>query len=69
MNTHVECQAGFSACDHPMAVFWEGQRCEVLKILAEWRTPQAKCYRLLLKGGINLEAKFMEEKDWQIKML
>ena len=69
MRSDVECQAGFSACDHPTAVIIKGRRKEVEMILAEWRSLQAKCYRLLLQGGQTVQIEFMEDKDWHIQML
>lgn len=67
MKSPVECRAGYGACDHPTAVFLEGKRYEVLKILAEWRTPLAKRYRLLLENGAQIEVELTEEKDWHIQ--
>jgi len=68
MHPQIECKAGYSACDYPMAVFLQGQRREVQAILAEWRDPQGKHYRLLLEGGQHVQLHFLEENDWQIQM-
>jgi hypothetical protein len=44
MSEMVECLSGFAYEDRPFALTWESQRQEIIRILAEWRTPQDKFF-------------------------
>ncbi len=44
--------AGFSACDHPQAVVWEGSRQLIDRILKEWREPNGKHYLVQTSAGL-----------------
>jgi len=37
----VEAYAGASYPEHPLAVWLDGQRLEVLRVIRQWRTPDA----------------------------
>lgn len=68
MMPKVECHAGYSGCDYPTALVWEGQRLEISAVLAEWREPQAKCYRVQTDDTSQFALRF-EDNEWQIKPL
>jgi len=65
--SQVECQSGYSHCDHPTAIIWEGKRLAVKNIEAEWREPDIKYYRILTEDCIRLEIQFNENENiWRI---
>lgn len=67
IDSSVECNSGFSACDYPTAIWWQGRRLKVKIILKEWREPSEKCYRLLVNDNLYLEARLNEkENTWQV---
>ncbi len=47
----VECHSSSTYAERPVAFYWQGQRLEVERILARWRTPAASCFRVLTRGG------------------
>lgn len=66
----VECQSGYSSCDHPNAVWWLGQRHLVKAIMAEWRTPIEKHYRLLVPENMIFHAAFhMKNNSWNVEKI
>ena len=70
IDPRVECHSGYSSCDHPNAIFWHGQRHLVKAILAEWRTPIEKHYRLLVAGNLILNAFFDEKNNsWNVEKI
>ncbi len=46
MENLVECHSGFDYAERPVAFHWGGQRFEVNTIIAEWRTPEHKTFRV-----------------------
>ena len=66
----VECQSGFTYADRPVALTWEGQRLEITRILAEWRTPENNHFRVCIADGREFELAYSQSLDeWQIKNL
>jgi hypothetical protein len=65
----VECYSGSTYAERPMAFYWEGQRLEVERILARWRTPAASCFRVLTRGRQRIfELRYDESADtWHIQ--
>ena len=62
----VECRSDHSYAQRPLAIWWQGQRLEVAEILAEWRTPQGKRFRVSTAAGI-FELTYQEpESTWTI---
>ena len=67
MGELVECHSGFTYADTPVALTWEGQRLEIVQILAEWRTPEKKLFRVRTAGGMEFELAYSQATDeWQI---
>ncbi len=67
IHSPVECQSGFSFCDHPTAIVWEGQHLAIKNIEAEWRDPVTKYYHILTENGARFEIQFHESEDcWSI---
>ena len=46
MSGLVECHSGYDYASRPVAFYWDGQRVEIEVILAEWRSPDHKGYRV-----------------------
>jgi hypothetical protein len=69
MGELVECHSGFIYADRPVALTWEGQRLEIIRILAEWRTPENRHFRVLTTDGREFELAYSLAMDeWQIKL-
>ena len=68
MTEMVECHSGSSYAERPVALSWEGQRLEIAEILAEWRTPGGKHFRVRTNGGQTFELSYGEASgEWQIQ--
>jgi len=63
----VECHSGYDYAERPVAFYWDGQRIEVETILAEWRTPNHKGFRVQSPKGRVFELFFDQVSDtWEI---
>jgi hypothetical protein len=51
MENLVECHSGFDYAEYPVAFHWEGQRIKIETIIAEWRTPEQKIFRIQTEDG------------------
>jgi hypothetical protein len=51
MGELVECHSGYAYEDRPVALTWEGQCLEIVRILDEWRTPYEKQYYVCTTDG------------------
>ena len=70
IETAVECNSGYSSCDHPSAIWWQGQRHLVKAIIAEWRTPVEKHYHLLVAEDLFLKAALNEKENiWKVERI
>jgi intein/homing endonuclease len=70
MNELVECHSGFTYADRPVALAWEDQRLEIVEVLAGWRTPEKKLFRVRTNDGREFELAYNQATDeWQIKSL
>jgi len=68
MSEFIECHSGYAYAERPVALTWEGQRVEIVEILAQWRTPDMKCFRVLTSDGQEFELSYREATDeWQIQ--
>jgi len=64
----VECHSGFTYADHPIALTWDGQRQEVDTILAAWRTPGQRHFRVRTRNLLIFVLTYREAEDeWQIQ--
>jgi hypothetical protein len=65
----VECRSNSTYAERPLAFYWQGQRLEVERILARWRTPTANCFRVLVRGNPGtFELQYDEITDaWRIE--
>ncbi len=66
----VECHSEFAYAERPVALTWEGQRSEIASIIAAWRVPERRCFRVQTRDGRLFELTYREADDvWQIHPL
>jgi hypothetical protein len=64
----VECRSEVEYAEKPVALTWDGQRLEVQAILARWRTPQGKHFRVSTTDGRIFELAYQTAVDeWHIQ--
>jgi hypothetical protein len=64
----VECHSGYQYADRPTAIFWEGQRLEVVEILRLWRTPGMIYFRVITIDEQSFDLRYDEQADvWFIE--
>jgi hypothetical protein len=51
VTVQVECYSGSAYAERPEALFWQGTRIKILKILKTWRTPDGKAFTVELETG------------------
>lgn len=67
MNVRVECRSEHEYAERPLALTWEGQRLEISQILARWRAPGEKRFRVRASDGRVFEMVYLEASDeWHI---
>jgi hypothetical protein len=63
----VECRSETEYAGRPTAYTVEGERLEITRLLAEWRTPQGKCFRVQAQNGQVFELCYSEVDDaWSL---
>lgn len=63
----VECHSGFTYAEKPVALTWNGQRLEIDAILAAWRNPGERHFRVRTRDLFLFELIYREAEDeWQI---
>jgi hypothetical protein len=68
MGELVECHSGFAYEDRPVALTWEGQRLEIVRILDEWRTPYGKRYYVRTNDGREFKLAYsLATVVWQVE--
>lgn len=64
----VECRSDSEYAERPLALVWEGQRLEVAEIVATWRGPGEKGFRIKTVQGTAFDLAYHEIADeWQIQ--
>jgi hypothetical protein len=67
MGALVECHSEYAYAERPIGLTWEGRRLEIVKILAEWRTPDEKHFRIRTQDGQQFELSYRETTlEWQV---
>ncbi len=70
MAETVECHSGFEYAERPTALRWEGERLEIEAVLADWRIPGGKRFRVRTVGGQVFELFYGELYDeWRIHLV
>jgi hypothetical protein len=66
----VECRSDLDFADTPLALHWEGRRLKIVEIVARWRTPQGKSFRVKSAGDQLFELFYDEvNEEWHIHLL
>jgi hypothetical protein len=66
----VECRSDTEYADRPLALTWQGRRLEIAEILASWRGPGEKGFRVKTTDGQAFEVAYRELPDeWHIQPL
>jgi hypothetical protein len=70
MGELVECHSDYAYAVRPVALTWQGRRLEVDAVLAEWRNPDEKCFRVRTKDGRDFRLSYREiDQVWNIEPL
>jgi hypothetical protein len=68
MSDIVECRSEFTYAERPVALTWDGRRLEIGAILAAWRTPRGRIFRVRVTEGQTFEVEYAEAAGtWQIR--
>jgi hypothetical protein len=66
----VECRSDTEYAERPVALHWQEHRLEILEILARWRTPAGKCFRVRTADDQIFELTYNETTaGWEIQQL
>jgi hypothetical protein len=64
----VECYSGQSYAERPRALTWEGQRHEVVEIVARWRFPGGLRFRVRVEDNRAFDLIYtMHNDEWDIQ--
>ncbi len=64
----VECHSDFVYAERPTTLIWQGERLEVESILAAWRIPEGRRFRVRTRNRLLFELTYREAEDeWQIQ--
>ena len=64
----VECRSDSEYAERPLALTWEERRYEIAEILARWRGPDEKGFRVQTTDGQVFELTYREVPDeWMIQ--
>lgn len=64
----VECRSDSEYAERPLSLIWEGRRYEIAEILARWRGPGEKGFRVKTADGQAFELTYREiANEWQIQ--
>jgi len=67
MSDVVECRSETEYGERPVAIFQQGERLEIERILSRWRTPDGKWFRVITQDGEVYELNYSEAFDvWSI---
>jgi hypothetical protein len=68
MNDLVECHSGYEYGERPVALQWEGNRLEIIRVLDRWRSPGGKRFRVRTLDEQIFELYYSEQDDeWTIQ--
>ncbi len=64
----VECRSDSEYAERPLALTWEGRRHEIAEIVATWRGPGEKGFRIKTIEGLAFDLAYHEIPDqWQVQ--
>ncbi|MBI5842711.1 MAG: hypothetical protein HZB19_21680 [Chloroflexi bacterium] len=65
---NVECRSDTEYAERPLSLIWQGKRREIAEILARWRGPGEKGFRVKTVDGQAFELTYREVPDeWHIQ--
>lgn len=68
MENQVECHAGYAYAERPTAIHWGGERFEIEALIAEWRIPTGKRFRVAIPDGRIFELFYDQGLDrWEVR--
>jgi hypothetical protein len=68
MMDMVECRSEVEYAERPLALTWQGQRLEIAEIVASWRGPGEKGFRIKTVEGLAFDLAYHEFPDeWKVK--
>jgi hypothetical protein len=63
----VACHSGFTYAERPLEFTWQGQQQKIVQIVAQWRSPEARHFRVCTSSGQEFELSYREaDNEWQI---
>ncbi len=63
----VECRSDTEFAERPLAILWQGSRLEVAEVLARWRGPRERGFRVKTTNGQAFELTYRElEEEWKV---
>ena len=63
----VECHSGKTYGERPIALIWEGERLPIVEIVARWRLPDGRKFRVRVENERTFELYYIEQVDeWRI---
>lgn len=66
----VECLSGYTYPERPIALWWEGERLNIVEITARWRFADGRRFRVQTEDGQYFELCYFEQQDeWQVSLL
>ena len=66
----VECLSGQTYAERPIALWWEGERLTIVEIIAQWRIPGGRRFRVQAENDQSFELCYSEQQDeWQVSLL
>ncbi len=64
----VECRSDSEYAERPLSLLWQGQRHEIAEIIARWRGPNDKGFRVKTTSGLAFELTYHEvSDDWHVQ--
>ncbi len=64
----VECRSDSEYAERPLALTWEGRRFEIAEVVASWRGPGEKGFRVKTADGLAFDLAYAELADeWHIQ--
>ena len=66
----VECRSDLDYADTPLALHWGGRHLKIVEIVARWRTPRGKNFRVKTAEDQVFELFYNEvDEEWHIHLL
>jgi hypothetical protein len=70
MDDPVECHSDYTYAQRPTAVYWREERLGIEEILNEWRSPNARHFKVVTANGLIFELSYQEDSgQWRINPL